>query len=59
MRKQKAWELELDVIKEGMPVILSEDEQTWDFSFKIEEVMNINIATGGRAMCPAPARKNM
>ena len=36
MRKQKAWELELDVLKKGMPVILSEEEQTWDFSFKIE-----------------------
>ena len=44
MRKQKAWELELDVLKKGMPVILSEEEQTWDFSFKIEEVMNTSIA---------------
>ena len=57
MRKQKAWELELDVIKKGMPVILSEDEQTWDFSFKIEEVMNINIAHRWESHVPGSGAK--
>ncbi len=33
MNKKKAWEIELDVINASMPVILSEEEQTWEDNF--------------------------
>lgn len=43
MSKKKAWEFELEVMDHSMPVVLSEEEQTWDEAFDIEAIENRNI----------------
>ncbi len=43
MSNKKAWEIELDVMNRAMPVVLSEEEQTWDEAFDIEAIENRNI----------------
>ena len=43
MSKKKAWEFELEVMNGSMPVILSEEEQTWSEEFDVEAIEKRNI----------------
>ena len=43
MSKKKAWEFELEVMNSSMPVILSEEEQTWSEEFDVEAIEKRNI----------------
>lgn len=38
---KKAWELEYEVLKSSQPVILKEEEQTWNFADEVEKMEDI------------------
>ena len=49
----KAWEYIYDLTKNAVPVVLSEDEQTWEASNAAESRWTICSVCTGQVMCPA------
>lgn len=48
----KAWEMETNMLKTALPVILAEEEQGWDFANRVEEMENKLIEMKWHSVVP-------